>query len=335
VSTIPAAPSGATEYRCPYCRQTSLGADTSCPYCGAPVDVALRVTKSGWTEQPPIADMARLQFGRSTAQITGRLVPVAEMALAAGEGVFFTHEMLLWQDAQVQVDTMNLGGWFKRHRAGLPVFMLQATGPGRLALAHFSPGEIVALPLQAGATVDVREHALLAATANVSYQWARSDVWYVTQGESKVDTAAGIKVLKMGMEVAGVVGDRDRGGRNDERVWHYPVGQNLDRFTAGDTPGLVLVQVGGNAYTRDLAEGETLLVKPPALMYKDPTVQMQLHVEYPGAGIKLWKSWGNRYLWLRLWGPGRVGLQSCYDRLDDPGTDFKDISSHTDHLWRV
>ena len=43
--------------------------------------------------------------------------------------------------------------------------------------------------------------------------------------------------------------------------------------------------------------------------------------------------WTNRYLWLRLWGPDAVGLQSCYDRIDDPGTDFRDLSPHTDHLW--
>jgi hypothetical protein len=60
---------------------------------------------------------------------------------------------------------------------------------------------------------------------------------------------------------------------------------------------------------------------------------MQLHLEYPAGGVKLWQTWGNRYLWLRLWGPGRIGLQSCYDRVDDPGTDFRDLSPHTDHLW--
>jgi len=112
------------------------------------------------------------------------------------------------------------------------------------------------------------------------------------------------------------------------------VGQYIDRFHAGDKPGLVLVQVSGNAYVRDLAAGESILVKPPALLFKDPTVGMQLHVEYPAAGVKLWRTWGNRYLWLRVFGPGRVGIQSCYDRLDDPGTDFRDLSPHTDHLWR-
>ena len=107
----------------------------------------------------------------------------------------------------------------------------------------------------------------------------------------------------------------------------------MDRFTAGDRPGVVMVQVGGNAFMRDLAEGESILVKPPSLLYKDPSVAYQLHVEYPAAGVKLWRTWGNRYLWLRLWGPGRVGLQSCYDRLEDPGSDFRDSSQFTQQLW--
>jgi hypothetical protein len=158
-------------------------------------------------------------------------------------------------------------------------------------------------------------------------------VWFVTTGGKKQDTAAGASLLKMGLDVAGLAsGDRDD-RRDDQPTWHYPMGQFIDRFHAGDQPGLVMVQVGGNAYTRELADGESILVKPPALLFKDPTVSMQLHVEYPAAGMKLWQTWGNRYLWLRLWGPGRVGLQSCYDRVDDPGTDFRDLSPHTDHLW--
>ncbi len=59
----------------------------------------------------------------------------------------------------------------------------------------------------------------------------------------------------------------------------------------------------------------------------------QLHVEFPGAGVQLWRTWGNRYMWLRIWGPGRVGLQSSYERLDDPGTDFRDSCQYTQHLW--
>ncbi len=324
-----------TAYTCPYCRQTSDGATTSCPTCGAPVNIELRTTKSGWTELPSIADMAKIQFGRSRCQVEGRLVPVAEMTLAAGDGVYFTHDVLLWQEPAVQVAAMSLAKPWTRQRSGLPLVMLQAAGPGHIAFSHDTPGELVALPLQAGAAVDVREHALLVATSGVVYDWYETGVWFVSTGEKKQDKAPGASLLKMGLDIAGMAtGDGDDGrDRDDQPTWHYPMGQYIDRFHAGDQPGLVMVQVGGNAYTRELADGESILVKPPALLFKDPGVSMQLHVEYPSAGVKLWQTWTNRYLWLRLWGPGRVGLQSCYDRIDDPGTDFRDLSPHTDHLW--
>lgn len=322
-------------YTCPYCKQTSTGAATSCPSCGAPVDIKLRTTASGWTELPSIADMARIQFGQSTCQVEGRLVPVAEMKLAAEEGVYFSHDVLLWQEPGVHVDAMAMTKPWTRHRSGMPLVMLQASGPGRIGFSHDVAGELIALPLQRGAAVDVRENVLLAATLGVTYDWAETGVWFVATQEQKEDQAGGVKLLKMGLELAGATSgnDRDR-NRNEQPTWHYPVGQYIDRFHAGDKPGLVLVQVSGNAYVRDLAAGESILVKPPALLFKDPTVGMQLHVEYPAAGVKLWRTWGNRYLWLRVFGPGRVGIQSCYDRLDDPGTDFRDLSPHTDHLWR-
>ena len=321
-------------YTCPYCRQTSAGTGTSCPTCGAPVNIQLRTTVSGWTELPPIVDMARIQFGRSNCQVEGRLVPVAEMNLAEGDGVYFTHDLLLWQEPAVHVDAMPMSKPWTRHRAGMPLVMMQAGGPGRIALSHDSPGELVALPLQRGAAVDVREHTLLVATSAVTYDWVETGVWFVAPEQQKQEASAGMGLLKMGLDLAGAAGSgRDR-ERDNQPTWHYPVGQYLDRFHAGDQPGLVMVQAHGNAYVRDLAQGESILIKPPALLFKDPSVGMQLHVEYPAAGVKLWRTWGNRYLWLRVFGPGRVGLQSCYDRLDDPGTDFRDLSPHTDHLWR-
>jgi uncharacterized protein (AIM24 family) len=323
-----------TTYTCPYCKQTSSGAEKSCPTCGAPVDIKLRTTASGWTQLPSIANMARIQFGGSTCQVEGTLSPVAEMALAAGSGVYFAHDVLLWAEPALSMDAMNLSKPWTRHRSGLPLVMMEAKGPGRLALSHDDPGELIALPLQAGAGVDVREGTLLAATSAVGYDWFQTGVYFVATEQQKEDEAGGMKMLKMGLELSGAVsGDRHE-RRDDQPTWHYPVGQFMDRFHTGDQPGLVLVQAGGNAYVRELAQGESMLIKPPSLLFKDPTVGMQLHVEYPAAGMKLWRSWGNRYLWLRVYGPGRVGVQSCYERLEDPGTDFRDLSPHTDQIWR-
>ena len=47
--------------------------------------------------------MARLQFGQSHCQIEGKYVPVADMNLAAGDSVYFTHHVLLWKDPAVTV----------------------------------------------------------------------------------------------------------------------------------------------------------------------------------------------------------------------------------------
>jgi uncharacterized protein (AIM24 family) len=314
-------------YTCPYCRQVSEAASGSCPWCGAPVDVRLRTTDGGWTEQPPIADMTRLQAGHSSVQIEGAMVPVADWTLAETDGVYFPHHVLLWQDPSVRLSTMPMSKPFSRLRAGLPLTMLQANGPGHIAFSHHSPGELIAIPLQPGKSIDVGEHRMLLATQGVNFDWLESNVWYSTNGRSSADQGAGMGVLKIGLDLAG----RDEGGNETE--WHYPMGRYLDRFTAGEQPGLVMIHAGGNAYTRDLAQGETMLIKPPALLYKDPSVAVQLHVEYPAAGMKFWRSWGNRYLWLRVWGPGRVGIESCYNSEADPGTDFQSMSQATQHSW--
>ena len=114
-----------TTYSCPYCRTTSEGAGTTCPNCGAPVDVARRTT-SGWTELPAIPDMTRVQFGQSSAQIMGKVVPAADVRLARRRGGLLSSHNLLWQEPGVQVTDMSLrGGWDRmtgraagRHAAG-------------------------------------------------------------------------------------------------------------------------------------------------------------------------------------------------------------------------
>jgi uncharacterized protein (AIM24 family) len=280
--------------------------------------------------------MAHLQLGQTTAQIIGNIVPSAEFTLGAGEGVYFSAHNLLWRDPDVNVTDMPMKGAWSRMRAGLPVYMLEARGPGKIAFSHDNPGEMIAVPIQPGQAVDVRAHVLVAASLGTNYDWYESGIWFSVRGDGESATQqGGFGLLKMGLEMAGmdeVAGGRE-GRRDDETRWVYPVGQHVDRFVAGDKPGLVLVQAGGNAFVRDLAEGEHMLIKPPSLLYKDPTVAMQLHVEFPAAGMKLWKSWGNRYLWLRVWGPGRVAIQSSYDMMRDPGNDFHESCQFTQHLW--
>jgi uncharacterized protein (AIM24 family) len=94
----------------------------------------------------------------------------------------------------------------------------------------------------------------------------------------------------------------------------------MDRFTAGATEGLLLLHGAGNVYVRDLAPGQPVLIKPTALLFKDPTVRMNLHFEYPYGTWTSWRAWGNRYAWLRVTGPGRIGVQSHFEPMEDRGT---------------
>jgi uncharacterized protein (AIM24 family) len=316
-------------FTCPYCRMTYQGTTLTCPSCGASLDVRLQTTSGGWTDLPAMADMTRIQAGQSHVQIEGDVTAVADWRLAENDALFFPHHVLLWQEPSVRLEAMPLAKAWTRHRAGLPIVMFQATGPGQIAFSHDAPGEIVALPLRPGAAIDVCEHRMLVANRSVGYDWFESGLYYSTSGRDAADQGAGAGLLKMGLELAG----QQREQKAEETTWHYPMGRYLDRFTAGEQPGLVLISAAGKAYLKDLAEGEAILVKPPALLFKDPSVHAQLHVEYPAAGMKFWRTWGNRYLWLRLTGPGRIGIESAYVAADDPGTEFSSMSQATRQVW--
>jgi len=287
--------------RCNWCGAQVDRSLSACPRCGAALQMPAS-TQSGWTQVPARKDMAKLQFGNSSCQIEGLYVPVADMNLAAGDSVYFTHHVLLWKDPHVNVTTMPLKGAWKRMFAGLPLIMTQAEGPGRIAFSKDDPGELIPVAIQPGQSIDVREHRLLAATSNTAYDWFQTGIWFETKDGDDTET-------------------------------HYPVGSFMDRFTASQTPGLLLLHCGGNVFTRNLAPGQTILVKPTALVFKDPTVQMQLHFEHPGAIFTMWRNWGNRYLWLRLSGPGRVAIQSVFERIEGESRNMTRWSNATATRW--
>jgi uncharacterized protein (AIM24 family) len=267
---------------CRYCRLVTDPTGPSCPSCGAALDIRDVVTRSGWIKQPPITDMARIQFGQSRVQIEGTQVPVADVHLAGQEWIYFSHHSLLWTDPTVRLTNTSLAGGWNRMLAGLPLVMLEARGPGHIALSDNSAGEVIALPLIPGQYVWVREHRFLTASGNVSYTWERTNIWYSTRN-------------------------------GDERETHYPLGMMGDIFVAQATPGLLLLHSPGNTFLRDLAPGQTILVQPSALLYRDATVSMHLHLEYPRFQRLSWRSWyDHRTVWLRLIGPGRVAVNSVF-----------------------
>ena len=295
-------PPGQGAYTCPYCRVPSDGTDRTCPHCGAPVDIRLRVSDSGWIEQPPIRDMARIRFSRSTCQVSGAYVPVAEMGLHNDDWVYFSHHVLLHTDPQVRMDNMPMKGGWKRMRAGMPLFMMRAAGPGHIAFSADEPGETLAIPLRHNQAVDVVEHRFLVATGNVAYEWHNSNIWFTTQD-------------------------------GDDTEWHYPLGQTMDRFTATGGNGLLMLHGPGNTFIRDLAPGQRILVQPGGLIWKDPSVRMFLHFEYPHG--QYWFS-SSRYqaksVWLTLQGPGRIAVQSVFERPEAAGS-VQNSSGATTQYW--
>lgn len=273
-----------TSYVCRFCRLPSDPSGPACANCGAPIDVRAVVSDSGWQEQPPVRDMARIQFGQSSCQIEGTYVPTADFNLRGQEWIYFSHHTVLWTEPTVNMEAMPMAGGWNRVRSGLPLVMMQASGPGHIALSEDAPGEVIALPLRAGQAMIVREHRFMAATDAVRYEWRPADVWFTTRS-------------------------------GDDTEYHYPLGYNLDIFHAEGRPGLLLLHSPGNTFIRDLAPGQTICIQPTALLYADPTVRMALHLEYPNQMGMMWsRSYSYRQLWIRIEGPGRVAVQSVFDR---------------------
>jgi hypothetical protein len=83
---------------CQWCMAQNETGRTNCLTCGAPLDTKDLVTDSGWAEAPRLRDMTEFRFSSSTCQIEGEIVPVAELALAQGDSVFFEHHVMLWKE---------------------------------------------------------------------------------------------------------------------------------------------------------------------------------------------------------------------------------------------
>jgi uncharacterized protein (AIM24 family) len=222
---------------CQWCGGQNPPEQTTCQACGAPLDVKNLVTDSGWREAPRLRDMTEVGFGRSSCQVEGEIVPVAEVRLGPGDSVFFEHHVLLWKEREVPVSIVSLGGLLKRMLAGLPFIITQATGPGRVAFSRDATGELVVLPLHPGMELDVREHAFLVASHHISYSYVR---------------IRGLRNILLGGQ-----------------------GMFMDRFVTSDQPGLLILHGYGNVFERRLEAGESIEVEPGAFLYKDSSVQME------------------------------------------------------------
>jgi len=219
-----------------------------------------------------------LRVADVTITIDGDLVPVVDVMLGNQLPIYFEHHILLWKHPGVQLGFKSLKGAARRFFAGLQVFITEAQGPGNISFSRDSVGQIVALRLQPGQTVEVREHQFLVATGNVDYNF------------TFVQNAANILFSRTGLFI--------------------------DQFTARGSEGIVLLHGYGNVFEKVLAAGETLDVEPGAWLWKDPSVQMQVTTvagSQRGGGILGAIGGfmaGSSVILNRFVGPGRIGIQS-------------------------
>jgi len=219
-----------------------------------------------------------LKIADMTVSIDGELVPVVDIMLGNQLTIYFEHHILLWKHPGVQIGFKSFKGMAKRFFAGLQIFISEAQGPGNIAFSRDSVGQIVALRLQPGQMVEVREHQFLVATGNVDY------------GFTFVQGAANILFSRTGLFI--------------------------DQFTARGGEGLVLLHGYGNVFEKMLAPGEALDIEPGAWLWKDPSVQMTTTTvasSQRGGGILGAIGGlvaGASFILNRFVGPGRVGIQS-------------------------
>ena len=90
---------------------------------------------------------------------------------------------------------------------------------------------------------------------------------------------------------------------------------------------LVDLHAQGNVFIRDLKQGESLIIQPSSLLYRDSSVRVNLHLEYPrNMGFAFWSNrWSYRSILVRVHGPGRIAVQSVYE----PPEDCEIITGHS------
>ena len=223
---------------CRWCRAQSPASARTCERCGAPLDVRDAVTDSGWRQAPRLRDLTEVTFGASVFQIDGTVVPVADVNLGAGESVFFEHHVMLWKDESVAMSVMTAPGGAKRLLADLPFVLSVARGPGRVSFSRDSPGELVVMPIDPGVELDVREHAMIVATAALTYSF-----------------------------------EKLRGLEGDPRRRHRHVPGSVSR--PATAPGCWSCTATATCSSGRSGDGETIQVEPGGFLYKDASVGME------------------------------------------------------------
>jgi uncharacterized protein (AIM24 family) len=185
-------------------------------------------------------------FAGVTYHLDGELVPVLTVEISSVP-VYFEHHVLLWKDTQTEIGIKQLAGAFKRVLSGMPVFMTEARGPGRIAFSRDGAGHVFGMHLAQGQTLDVREHQFLAATDQLDYTFER---------------VKGVANMLLG-----------------------GTGFFIDTFSAHRGDGVLWLHGYGNVFEIFLNVGETIDIEPGGWIYKDKSVQMETQFQKLATGM--------------------------------------------------
>ena len=186
------------------------------------------------------------QFAGVTYHIQGELVPVLQIEIG-GMPVYFEHHILLWKDPQLNVGVKAMAGGLKRMVAGMPLFMVETQGQGKIGFSRDGAGHVFGMHLRQGERLDVREHQWLAATSSLGYTFTR---------------------------VKGIANMLLSG-----------TGLFIDTFTCMAPEGILWMHGYGNVFEVTLAPGEMIDIEPGGWTYKDVTVNMDTVVQRLATGL--------------------------------------------------
>jgi uncharacterized protein (AIM24 family) len=173
-------------------------------------------------------------------RLEGELVPVLHLALDGSMPVYFEHHVLLWKYPDLKLGLHPLRkGLVKRVFAGMPLLLLQVENTGEVAFSRDAPGHVVALHLQAGEGIQVREHQFLAVSRNVEYDYSRM------KGFANMAFGGGFFI---------------------------------DQFMCTSGEGVVWLHGYGNVFEKTLDPGESIDIEPGGWLYYDHSVQMSQQV---------------------------------------------------------
>ncbi|MBS1700844.1 MAG: AIM24 family protein [Armatimonadetes bacterium] len=185
-------------------------------------------------------------FGGVTYHIQGELVPVLQIEVS-DMPVYFEHHILLWKDPALNIGVKSLAGGLKRMVAGMPLFMVETQGRGRIGFSRDGAGHVFGIHLRHGERLDVREHQWLAATNNLDYTFTR------------------IKGLA--------------------NMLFSGTGFFIDTFTCTGPEGILWMHGYGNVFEVTLAPGEMIDIEPGGWIYKDVTVKMDTIMQRLSTGL--------------------------------------------------